>query len=73
MGQVQGACKTIQFGRSSRMINPTSSDLTFDFSLGQESICFNCTYKNSCKLSGLLNVPVKSCRFYREECLSAVN
>jgi len=73
MEQLQSACRTIQYGRSDCMINPTASDLSFDFSFTQESICFNCQHRSSCKISDLLNVPVESCRFYVEEYLSVAN
>ncbi len=55
------------------MVTPTSSDLTFDFTMGQESICFGCNYRDCCRVSGLLNVPVKSCTFFEEQLMVAAN
>ena len=73
MGQFQAACKNIQSTKISRMITPTSSDLTFDFTMSQESICFGCSYRDCCRVSGLLNVPVKSCTFFEEQLMVAAN
>ena len=55
------------------MVTPTSSDLTFDFTMGQESICFDCSYRDCCRVSDLLNVPVKSCTFFEEQLMVAAN
>ena len=60
----QDVCKNIQFASDLRMINPTASDLEFDFSLLQESICINCLSRPVCKVASLLNVPVKNCRYF---------
>ncbi len=73
MAQVQTACKNIQINTRRRMVTPTSSDLTFDFTMGQESICFGCNYRDCCRVSGLLNVPVKSCTFFEEQLMVAAN
>ncbi len=71
MEHLQTACKTIQFKRPRRVVSPTASDLTFDFTLSQESICSSCDHRGDCQLAGLLNVPVKRCKYYERPALMA--
>ena len=48
------------------VIKPRAKDLEFDFTLKSASICLKCSLNRRCKIASLLNVPVISCRFFKE-------
>lgn len=64
MVSAQTVRKNIQRLPKRRMVRPTSSDLEFDFSLTQASICCKCKSRQICQISSLLNLPVKSCKHF---------